>query len=391
MPRRRLALVWPLRTGTRSSTERRSEVVIASGNGRDRSAIPRDVRVRATARRFPAVGLSLRHSEGRPLTRRRVVRRALDGVSLRVPRDSARPSPPARAAGPRPDPRKEHIVNTPVSAAAHRAAQPNRRRRRHRHPRGLPRSRRRHRPLAARGARQPRRTDRRPRLTFPVSPAGTRPAPRWNLAVDQRPARGRRRRQRRRHRAHRAHRQATSASPSRPQATGHNAGPLAADNGLADAILLRMSRAARRRGRRRPAHRPRRARRPVGRRRRRGRAARTRPRSPGRRTTSASSATRSAAASAGSPARYGVAANHVVADRTRHRRRRTPPGRRRPRARAVLGAARRRRRLRCRHRARVPPVRDRRDRRRHAALADRARRGGAAGLGRVDRRACPTP
>ena len=47
------ALVWPLRTGTRSSTERRSVSVIASANGRNLRAIPRG-------------GITLRNTEGSP-------------------------------------------------------------------------------------------------------------------------------------------------------------------------------------------------------------------------------------------------------------------------------------------------------------------------------------
>ena len=65
------------------------------------------------------------------------------------------------------------------------------------------------------------------------------------------------------------------------------------------------------------------------------------------------------------------------------RRRRAPPRRRDPRARAVLGPARRWRQLRRRHRDRVPALPDHRGVRRRAVLPARPRRRGAAGLAAV--------
>ena len=167
------------------------------------------------------------------------------------------------------------------------------------------------------------------------------------------PGRGRRSRQRRRHRGDRAHRRRASASRVAPQATGHNAGPLAASDGLADALLLRTSEL---------------------------------------RGVEIDADLRVARVEAGAlwgdvvaaVAPYGLAAlagsSHDVGVRRLHARRRhelarplarprrqlgaSPSSssrptacaarRRRPRPRAVLGGARRRRRLRHRHRARVP-------------------------------------
>ena len=113
------------------------------------------------------------------------------------------------------------------------------------------------------------------------------------------------------------------------------------------------------------------------------------PRSRAPRRTSASSATRSAAASAGSPA---STASPPTASR---RSSSSPPtassaaSTRDERARPVLGAPRRRRRLRRRHRDRVRAVPDRVGLRRHPLVPGRARRRGAAGVARLDARRVP--
>ena len=71
-------------------------------------------------------------------------------------------------------------------------------------------------------------------------------------------------------------------------------------------------------------------------------------------------------------------------DRDRHRRRPPRPRRRAPARRPVLGAARRRRELRRRHRDGVPALRARVDRRRRDALAGRAGPRGPPRVERVD-------
>ena len=77
-------------------------------------------------------------------------------------------------------------------------------------------------------------------------------------------------------------------------------------------------------------------------------------------------------------------------DRAGHRRRRAAHGRRRQRAGPLLGAARRRRRLRDRHRAPGRAAADRRGLRRRPALPGRGRRRGRARLPRLGRRGRPT-
>ena len=71
-------------------------------------------------------------------------------------------------------------------------------------------------------------------------------------------------------------------------------------------------------------------------------------------------------------------------DRARDRRRTTRPRRPRTRARPLLGAPRRRRQPRDRHRTRAPADPRPRGLRRHPLVADRARPGGPARLGRAD-------
>ena len=116
------------------------------------------------------------------------------------------------------------------------------------------------------------------------------------------------------------------------------------------------------------------------------------PRSPDRRTTSACVGYTLGGGVSWLGRSHGLAANSRARRRARHGRRRAPPGRRRRTTPSCSG------RVRggggdfgvvtaLEFRA-VP---GRRDRRRHAVLPARARRGGAAGVGRVDRRACPTP
>ena len=72
-------------------------------------------------------------------------------------------------------------------------------------------------------------------------------------------------------------------------------------------------------------------------------------------------------------------------DRDRHRRRRAAPRDRRRGRRPVLGAARRRRELRRRHRDGVLPAADHGGLRGHAVLPDRARRRGPRGVAALER------